>query len=93
MCNEPTVKTEKKKMNAFAKNKVSGWIFAYSFLAYPLILFAVFYVYMNFNSFVLAFQKIKLDGTRVFVGLDNIKEFVNGVLNSIKDELFGAKDA
>ena len=82
MVNEPMVKTGKKKMNSFARNKVSGWIFAYSFLAYPLILFAVFYVYMNFNSFLLAFQNIKLDGTRVFVGFENISEFVSGVLSA-----------
>ena len=69
-------------MNSFAKNKISGWLFSYAFLAYPLLLFVVFYIYMNLNSFVLAFQDIKLDGTRVFVGMKNIKEFVNGVLSA-----------
>ena len=81
MGNEPMA-TERKKKNAFARNKISGWIFAYSFLAYPLLLFAVFYVYMNFNSFILAFQRIKLDGTRVFVGLENIREFWEGMTGS-----------
>ena len=75
-------KQPKKKMNAFAKNKVSGWLFSYAFLAYPLLLFLVFYVYMNLNSFVLAFQHINLDGTREFVGMDNVREFWNGVMKA-----------
>lgn len=63
-------------------------------MAYPLLLFMVFYVYLNLNSFVLAFQRITLSGKRSFVGLENFIKFfksLNGndlagasILNSLK---------
>ena len=38
--------------------KVKTNLFVYSLIAYPLILFAIFYVATNFNSILLAFKKI-----------------------------------
>ena len=55
-------------------------LFVYSLIGYPLILFAIFYVAINFNSILLAFQRI--DGTgKHFAGFDNFTTFLK--------ELFG----
>lgn len=68
-----------KKSNPLQKNVVSKYIFVYSILAYFLILFAVFYVWVNFNSILMAFQSYKLDGTMNWIGFDNFKNFMSKV--------------
>ena len=79
----------------------SGWlsaddkIFIISFLAYPLILFAVFYVYVNFSSVLLAFKEYNFDDTYNWVLFDNFSNFIKmvsgfntrwtvGLVNSLK---------
>ena len=48
--------------------------FVYSLIGYPLILFVIFYLFVNFNSIILAFQKI--DGTgKSFAGFTNFQTF------------------
>lgn len=65
----------------FAKKaKKAGFIL--SIITYPLILFAVFYVYVNINSILMAFQQIKLDGTITWVGFQNFVEFWNQMFAS-----------
>ena len=55
--------------------KVKTNLFVYSLIAYPLILFAIFYVATNFNSILLAFQRI--DGTgKHFAGVENFSMFL-----------------
>ncbi len=49
-------------------------LFVYSLIGYPLILFCIFYVGINFNSIILAFQNI--DGTgKHFAGFKNFQLF------------------
>lgn len=60
--------TEKKK----AKWMQNGFILAV--LAYPLLHFLVFYVYINSSSFVMAFQKVNENYDFVWNGLNNFKE-------------------
>ncbi len=73
---------EKVTGDAFSSKKrvsrktVKEWIFAYSFLVYPLLLFAVFYVYVNIDSFILAFQDVNIDGSRTFAGWAHFKYFL-----------------
>ena len=67
--------SKSKKVN----NKMKEILFVASILFIPLLTFAVFYVYQNFSSFLLAFQKIDLVGKRYFVGLENFKEFFDGM--------------
>lgn len=55
-------------------------LFVYSLICYPLILFAIFYVAINFNSILLAFQRIDGAGKH-FAGFDNFTTFLK--------ELFG----
>lgn len=85
---------EPKKKSSFNKMKISGYVFSYTLLAYPLILFFIFYVYLHLDSFIMAFQNIKTDGTRSFAGFDNFIEVFNdlkagglieiSVMNSLK---------
>ena len=61
------------------KNKkkfIKDNLFVFSLIFYPLILFCIFWLATNFNSIILAFQRI--DGTgKHFAGLDNFKEFLS----------------
>ena len=71
-----SVKKEKgKRLN---KKSVDN-LFVLSVLIIPLISFAIFYVYVNLNSFVLAFQSVDIYGNYEWVGLGNIKEFLQGL--------------
>ena len=60
----------KSKPGYFKKANVSKNIFLWSFLAYPLILFLIFYVGVNINSIINAFKNYQ-DGSMQFAGLDN----------------------
>lgn len=52
------LKSKKQTMN----QKLRGdRIFYWAFLAYPIIHFLIFYVYVNFDSFVLAFQRYDIE--------------------------------
>lgn len=46
-----------KKVMLFQNKSVSKYIFIGAMLAFPLIHFAIFWVYINFNTFALTFQK------------------------------------
>ncbi len=73
----PDSSGKRKKTNYFNahQKKIKDNLFVYSLVIYPLVLFAIFYVAMNFNSILFAFQKI--DGTgKTFVGFDNFKNFL-----------------
>ncbi|MBR7111236.1 MAG: sugar ABC transporter permease [Clostridia bacterium] len=58
----------KKRKKIGAKNET---IFLVSILAYPMLLFAIFYLGVNFNSILLAFQKIDVDYNYHFAGFEN----------------------
>ena len=75
---ESFVIPKKKKM---ARHKTQG-IFVLSFIAYPLILFIIFYVAVNVNSIIMAFCETKLDGTQMFVGFKNFTTFWNNLTES-----------
>lgn len=52
------------------------YMFIWSLLIYPAILFMIFYVGVNVNSLILAFQKIDIiNNTRTFIGLENFANF------------------
>ena len=74
-----TVKVNKKTINKY--------VFVATIMAYPMALFLLMYCYVNFNSFLMAFQKTNLDGSAEFIGLENFRKFFemisqdNGILN------------
>ena len=62
----------KLKNNSIARSK---YLFVYGLLAYPLLNFIIFYVIVNFNSILLAFQNTDTETFKsVWVGLDNFKQ-------------------
>lgn len=79
--------------NLILSNKVKKNIFVYSLIAYPMILFAVFYIGLNAKMILMAFQTVK-GGELVFAGLSNFKMvfeklsidplFYTSAINSIK---------
>lgn len=54
-------------------------IFVWSILAYPLLLFVIFYIGVNFNSLIMAFRKFDFDGSVSFAGFSNFAEFFTSV--------------
>ena len=65
--------------------KKTDVLFIYGFLAWPILHFFVFWVCMNFGTFVDSFFEIMADGTtRKFVGFDNYAEIIRII--------FGQKD-
>ena len=54
--------------------RVKDNLFVYSLIGYPLILFCIFYIGINFNSIILAFQSIDGNGKH-FAGFKNFQLF------------------
>lgn len=65
---------KKQKKSAMATVKRSKLIFYCTAFALPILQFLVFYLYINFNSFMLAFQKYEFGKGYVFDGLSVFKE-------------------
>jgi len=62
-------------MKTVTKNAIKKYSFVISMMIYPAVLFFIFYVGVNINSFLLAFQKVDLAGKITFNGLNNFKYF------------------
>jgi ABC-type sugar transport system permease subunit len=62
---------KKKKISKRTRRK---YVFIVLMIAWPLANFAVFYVWVNFNSILMAFQRTDNNFNTVWVGLDNFKE-------------------
>lgn len=70
--------------NKKVAKKAKKAVFILSFITYPLVLFIVFWVYVNLNSILMAFQQVKLDGSVRWVGFNNFVEFVKGLTSNGK---------
>ncbi len=68
------------KRKKIRQDEVKKYAFVWAILFYPMLCFAVFYVYVNFNSFIMAFQKNDIYGNSIWVGLDNFKQFINMIV-------------
>lgn len=77
------------------KGVLSKYGFIAAMLAYPTVMFLIFYVTVNVNSVVMAFENINIDGTRTFIKFDNFIAFfeefgkedsivVKSIVNSLK---------
>ncbi len=62
-----------------SKKKISMYVFICVFLAWPMIQFSIFYVYMNFNNIMLAFKGMNVDGSTYWNGLNNFKNVLFGL--------------
>lgn len=71
--------TEQRK-SVFRKWKESGKLasvgFQISIYAFPLTLFAIFWIGTNINSILLAFQDVAFDGTKTWAGFHNFVDFI-----------------
>ena len=72
-------------MNYRTKRKIKKYLFVYSLLAYSIISFLIFYVFVNAKSIAMAFQEMDEFGNAKFVGLKNIKEFFANLSESATD--------
>lgn len=69
------------KNNSYKKFKNKQISFYISIIALPLIQVAIFYFYVNFKSFLFAFQKYDYSsGKFLFIGLDNIKTVITDMV-------------
>ncbi len=78
MKNSITLNSKTKKQH---KGRVSRNIFILSIITYPLLLFIVFYVYVNLNSVIMAFTETDIYGNSVFVWFANFKSFISKVFS------------
>ena len=67
------------------KRRVMRVLFILSFIIIPIVHFCVFYIYANFNSFIMAFQK-PVSGKIEFCGLDNFKWVIEKIVHGSIDE-------
>lgn len=74
---EPCIKFNKKKK--LTKKNASKYGFCYGMLAYPLLLFIVFYIGVNASSIIMSFQEYHLTGSPTFVGFSNFKAFIKDI--------------
>ena len=74
--NNNRVLIKKKKSKQRDKNDI---IFCAIMLFYPLLMFLIFYVYVNLNSFAMAFQKIDFIGNKMFIGFNNFIDFFSRI--------------
>ncbi len=70
-------KNTTKKIKSMQKGKQRDLIFYIAFMAWPVLQFCVFYIGVNFQSVLLAFQKIDLLSNTVTWTLDNFKNAFN----------------
>jgi ABC-type sugar transport system permease subunit len=81
---------QKRKWTAKRKKQL---LFYLAIIGFPILQFCVFYIYVNFNSILLAFKNYDLFSGYDWVGIDNFKEVFyqlknNGILhNAIKNTL------
>ena len=88
--------TKMKRGNSLNSKKREKLIFYISMMALPVAQFLVFYLYVNFDSFALAFKEYSLDGGYIFAGFKNFNDvfqnfitdesLISSVINSL--ELF-----
>lgn len=84
MTREDRVNKDKKR---FLKRTTKRNIFCACVLALPVLQFLIFYVYINFNSFILAFQSYRLNTSGIgyittFAGFDNFKVAISKIAQS-----------
>lgn len=77
---EAVVTTEKKKQ--MRKKNLSKNLFVWGMLAYPLILFLIFYVGVNASSFIMAFQEYHLNSGPTFAGFANFSQFLTDIFSN-----------
>lgn len=79
----PKVKMEKKSKKIFGERRKKELLFYILLVAYPVVQFCIFYVYVNFNSILLSLKSYDLDEGYFFVGLKNFRDVFNLLSNDV----------
>ena len=58
--------------------------FYLSLIALPMLQYIIFYIYVNINSFILAFQKVDIYGNAEFVGFENFKQAIIDLFTEVR---------
>ena len=66
------------------KKKLSKLIFYLCLIALPMLQYLIFYIYVNINSFVLAFQEVDMSGTVNFVAFQNFEKVLTDLFNEVR---------
>lgn len=78
------------------KMKIKNNLFYWSIVGLPLLHFLIFYIVVNFNSILLAFEEYSIDGTGAmtyeFVGFQNFRNFIRD-LGSNATLIFATKNS
>lgn len=91
-----TVKPQKKSGKRLSQRTLKEWLFAYGMLLIPLIQFAIFYIWINSNSIIMAFQEFSdynEAGGEIYIwSLYNFKRFFNEFRNPESEVLYALKN-
>lgn len=68
-------------MTQKTKNNFTKYGFIVAVFAYPAALFLIFYVFVNLNSIILAFQSTDVEGHTTFVWFDNFRTFFSQIFD------------
>lgn len=86
----------RKKKRRLPQRTLKEWLFAYGMLLIPLVQFAVFYIWINANSVIMAFQEFvdySDDGGEIFAwSLYNFRRFFNEFKNPESMVLYALKN-
>lgn len=74
------------KQNNFSKRKRSKLVFYSILISVPVLHYLVFYVFINFNSILMAFRSYNVDGTFINAHFSNFGEALNQLFG--KENLF-----
>ncbi len=74
-----TLNAAQENMRIKRKRKLKRGLFMASFLAWPIINFLIFYVYVHLDSFTLAFKQKDMGGNYIWVGFQNFIDVFNSL--------------
>ena len=73
-------KNKPKEKESTSNVRKKELIFYAAFIAFPIVQFLIFYVYVNLNSFIMAFRKFdSVAGDYYWVGLTNIRDVIREI--------------
>ena len=80
----PVTVLNKKKKKKFDWRRA---LFIFAMLAYPILHFLIFFVYVNIDSVLMTFQKFDYEGMRYVWTMDNYQKFIRNAFNPNFKEL------
>ena len=66
------------------KKKLLKLAFYLCLIALPMLQYIIFYIYVNINSFVLAFQEVDMHGQSQFVGFQNFAKVIKDLFTEVR---------